>query len=361
MAKPEIVQVDPGAPDPAALEYVARRLSEGALVGLPTDTVYGVGVDAWNEEALERLRAIKARPPDKPFALLLASADGLYRWASAVPPLAHRLIRLFWPGPLTLVLPARDGGYVGLRVPGLSIARDIVALSGKPVATSSANVSGGAEPVDAASVEKALGDQLDLLVDAGPSRFQVSSTVVVVEPDGYRVAREGAIPEAEVKEAAYLQILFVCTGNTCRSPMAQGLMAGAIAGRLGVPVEDLPAYGVRVESAGTGAFGGAPASPHAVEALAEKGIRLSNHRSRPVNPDRVEEADRVYVMTRRHRDVLLDVGHADPSRVQRIDPDGRDVADPIGGDLDTYRRTRDFLARAVGARLEEVMALRRDS
>jgi tRNA threonylcarbamoyl adenosine modification protein (Sua5/YciO/YrdC/YwlC family) len=357
--RPEILRIDPDRPDPAALERAARVLDAGGLVALPTETVYGLVADAWNPEAMERLRRAKGRPDGKPFALLVASADDAFRHAASIPPLAHRLMRAYWPGPLTLVLPAKAGGTVGLRVPGLALAREVVRLSGKPVAASSANPSGGPDPADADAVLAALGDGVDLVLDAGPALHGRPSSVVIVRPDGYEVTREGVVPRSEIERLAYAGVLFVCTGNTCRSPMAQGLMARAVAGRLGVDPGRLDEAGVRVESAGTGAFGGAPASEHALEAMAELGISLAAHRSRPVTANLVDEADRVYVMTRRHRDILLDYSTAEAGTIVLADPAGRDVSDPIGGDLEEYRRTREVLRRAVEARAEEVLAVRR--
>ncbi|MCU0722163.1 MAG: L-threonylcarbamoyladenylate synthase [Planctomycetes bacterium] len=328
-------------------------------MALPTETVYGLAADAGNPEALKRLRSAKKRPDGKPFALLLASADGAFRHAAEVPPLAHRLMRAFWPGPLTLVLPAKGGGTVGLRVPALRLTRDILRLSGRDVAASSANPSGGPEPRDAGEVVAGLGDAVDLVVDAGSVLLGKASTVVAVRRDGHEVLREGVLPRAEVDRHAYTGVLFVCSGNTCRSPMAAALMEQALARRLGTAPEGLAEAGFRVESAGTGGFGGAPASEDAVAAMDEAGADLSGHRSRAVTATLVDEADFVYVMTRRHRNAIHDFSVADPDRIRLADPGGRDVSDPLGGGLEEYRRTRERLRVAVEARAEEVLASRR--
>ena len=113
----------------------------------------------------------------------------------------------------------------------------------------------------------------------------------------------------------------------------------------------------RIESAGTAAFGGGHAASNAVEALRETGVDIGGHRSQPVRADTVEEADRVWVMTESHRRSLLDYAPDAAERVQLLDPGGGSVADPIGGDLDEYRRTRDLLDSYLERRMEEILAL----
>ena len=139
------------------------------------------------------------------------------------------------------------------------------------------------------------------------------------------------------------RVLFVCTGNTCRSALAEGLARA----RLG------PEAGVTFESAGLYALNGAPATPHALVVAAEEGVDLGAHRARPITVEMVEGADRVYVMTRAQQDGLARMGAGVRDRVALLDPSGDDIPDPYGGDLDAYHRARDRIAAAVEARLDE--------
>lgn len=139
------------------------------------------------------------------------------------------------------------------------------------------------------------------------------------------------------------RILFVCTGNTCRSALAEGLARA----RLGSEA------GVTFESAGLHALGGAPATPHALVVAAEEGVDLGAHRARPTTEQMIERADRVYVMTRAQLDGLACLGTGVGERAALLDPSGEDIPDPYGGDLDAYRRVRDRVVAAIEERRED--------
>lgn len=170
----------------------ARILRAGGIVAFATETVYGLGANALDPLAVAKVFAAKERPFFDPLIVHLADAEDVDSVAAEVPPLARRLIARFWPGPLTLVLPRRKmipdlvtAGLetVAVRVPDHPLARELIRLSGVPVAAPSANPFGGVSPTTAAHVLESLGDRIDLILDGGPCRVGVESTVLQLRPD----------------------------------------------------------------------------------------------------------------------------------------------------------------------------------
>ena len=156
---------------------------------------------------------------------------------------------------------------IGLRVPGHNMVLDVLRLLAGPLVLSSANRSGQPDALTAQDVLEALGDDVDLVLDDGPCRFGVSSTVVKVTGNKYEMLRAGAVPEMTLKRLSSLIVLFVCTGNTCRSPMAEALARKMLARRLGCPADELEDRGVVVGSAGVAAVMGGHATPEAVRVM----------------------------------------------------------------------------------------------
>jgi len=192
-ATPRIFGVVGDAPDPTALSEAAKILRSGGLVAFPTETVYGVGADAGNPKAIERLNQVKGRPPEKPYSLHLYAPEQMRAFVTSVPPLAAKLIERFWPGPLTIVIPAKNGGTIGFRLPDHPIARAFLKACEVPVVAPSANRSGSPPPTDAKEVLAALDGSLDCLLDGGPTRLGRESTVVEVVDGRVEIRREGAI------------------------------------------------------------------------------------------------------------------------------------------------------------------------
>lgn len=185
-------------------------LRNGEVIVFPTETFYGVAVDAMNPRALERLFELKGRDPEKPVALIAADFDMVARVVSAIAPVAMCLARAFWPGPLTLVMPARpeisraltnrEGG-VGIRISPHPIATELARRLGSPLTATSANLAGEPPARTIAEARAAFGTRIAAYVDGGTLDGALPSTVVEVTDDQIKVLRAGAIPENRLHEA----------------------------------------------------------------------------------------------------------------------------------------------------------------
>jgi L-threonylcarbamoyladenylate synthase len=202
------VFVDPGAPQRDAIEEAAKWILLGGIVAIPTDTLYGLAVDPFRRDAVERLFEAKARPADRAIPLIAADAAQVASAIGQLPPLGAALAARYWPGPLTLVVAAPpglarrvtgEGGTVGVRVPRHDLAREIARYCGRPVTATSANVSGQPATDDPERVEAALGDRIDLLIDAGRTPGGPPSTIVDVAGAEPRLVRAGAIAWDEIQ------------------------------------------------------------------------------------------------------------------------------------------------------------------
>ena len=188
----------------------ADILKRGGLVAFPTETVYGLGADASNAQAVARLYAVKGRPADHPVIVHFAGSDQAFAWAREVPDAARRLAVRFWPGPLTLILKrsqlAQDfvtGGQdaVGLRVPSHPVARELLKEFKKGVAAPSANRFGLVSPTTAAHVREDLGDDVDLVLEGGPSEIGIESTILDLSGARAVLLRPGGISQEELSRS----------------------------------------------------------------------------------------------------------------------------------------------------------------
>jgi L-threonylcarbamoyladenylate synthase len=183
-----------------ALRRGAEVLRAGGILAFPTETVYGLGVLEGDPEREARLRELKGREATKPFQRLLADAADAARYVPHLPSAARRLAERFWPGPLTLVLPAGEGGTVGLRCPGLPFVRDLAREAGGAIVATSANPAGAPPACDAETVRRMFRTGVDALLDGGTVSLGQPSTVVEVQGGAVRILRTGAIPTEAILE-----------------------------------------------------------------------------------------------------------------------------------------------------------------
>ena len=373
---PEFIQPRTDKEQLAAARKTAQALTDGKVVIFPTETVYGVAARVTHAAAMERLRQIKGRPAGaKPFSVHIGLKEDARKYVNRMPPIAERLIRKGWPGPLALVLPVENPagtpiaeivcqnlleeiffqGTIGLRCPDDPVTTRALAEVAHPVVAASANRPGNAPPSQVQAAMAELQDQVDLIIDTGATRYTKPSTIVKVTAEGtWQLLRTGVLDERAVRRLASTTILLVCSGNTCRSPMAEALCKQMLAEKLKTPRDKLGEAGYEILSAGVGTGGGAPASANAIEACRLVGADLAGHRSRPMTSDLIRQADVIWTMCEHHTAAVLRMVPEAKSKVERLDP-RRDIQDPAGSDIREYVQCMQEIRTALEARSREMI------
>lgn len=345
------------AEDPRdAVHRAVQALVEGKVVALPTETVYIAAASALSDKAVDRLMAVREGKHAGPTTLAVRSTDEVLDYVPQLPPIGQRLARRCWPGPVTLQLAdahpdsaiqrlspkARSvivpEGEIRVRVPAHDLMLRVLRLLAGPVVMMGARRESDEDSLTAQDVLARLGEKVDVVLDDGRCKFGQKSSIVRVDEHGLSILRPGVFSEANLKRLASFMIVMVCTGNTCRSPMAEMLLKKRIADKLKCKIEDLDDRGIVVMSAGISATPGGRGAAEAVDTLKARGLDLSLHESQPLSERIVRFADVIITMTRSHRDVILQHFPEAAPRVHLLSRGGADVADPIGGPIELYRR-----------------------
>ena len=369
--KTKVLKIDADKIDTMKINEAAAIIESGGLVAFPTETVYGIACRV-KSDSLASLDNLKGRTADKYYTLHIGQKSDVGNYVPTIGLKTQKLIQNAWPGPLTIVFELDNKDIdkqhkilegevfeslykdhsIGIRCPDNTIAAMLLQQTRYPVVAPSANITDSPPAVDAGQVLDQLSGKIDLLLDAGPCKYKQSSTVVKISKKGMVVLRPGVYSPAELEALSQIRFLFVCTGNTCRSPMAEGIFRKYLAEKLQCNVDGLDEMGYKVGSAGIIGSVGYPATAEAVAACAAKGVDIKAHRNKALSRELIEASDIIFAMERIHRDRVIIF---DPKAANKcfLLAGNAGIPDPIGQPQQSYDKCAKLIERAVQKKISE--------
>ncbi len=337
--------------DPAeVVRPVVEAFEQGSLVVLPSETGYLIAASAARPDAVTRLLLTSPETADTA-AVVVSGASEAEAILQSLSRSSRRLLERLWPGPVGIAAADKDGlNQVRLRSPGHTAMLKLVESVNAPFVV----IEVGQHEQTAAVVAERLGDAATVVVDAGPLPFK-PTTWVAFDGSGFKIVSPGVVSEAEILAAAAVWIVFVCTGNTCRSPMAETLCKIRLAAMLGCNVDDLSQLGFVVSSAGVSAYAGDGPTPEAVDVLRELGADLSDHRSQLLAVASAAKADHLIAMTRSHLLAVLTRYPLVGGSMRLLCGLEGDLDDPIGGGREVYESCARTIVRHLDRLIEELV------
>ena len=359
----EYFRIDPYHPQLKGIEKAVDVLKAGGVIVFPTDTLYGLGVDAYNENALHKLFLLKQRSPKHPVSVMVDSIDQIEEISGMLPIERYDLLKRMLPGKFTILLPAAQSEVrlpdilvgprgkrkkIGFRIPDHAVCRSLSKAFGRPITATSANISGQKNALSIKEVIAQLGSKPAFILDAGPISESLGSTVLDFTGEHITLQREGEVSlnhlkmlfpgTAFARKKSKYKILFICSGNINRSPLAKVILQAAIQKTRYRAIVD-------VDSAGTLRLLAQPAHHFALQVAQENKLDLSRHRSKPVTKNLLEETELVICMASDHQNYLRKHFPEEKEKIVLLKQWRREarlsnpsVADPMGHNLPVYHQ-----------------------
>ncbi|MGF1579985.1 MAG: Sua5/YciO/YrdC/YwlC family protein [Gemmataceae bacterium] len=368
---PDVVNWQQGA-QPETVAKALQHLTQQGVVLFPTDTTYVAACLASVEAPAKLAAACQTTTPE--IQLGVQHADAAREWVPWLSIVGQRFLLRCWPGPVTIVCPEKaiapgtptakhlppdvnkaiwPDQKIRLRCPAHVSLLTAIAHSQEPVVFAPVFNADGSPMFEGNQLGQIPPDNYALAIDDGRTQYLRLPAILEVNDDSWAIVRESGITEDDFRRLSSCYIVFVCTGNTCRSPMAEALCKKLLAQQLGCSVEQLPQHGYVVESAGVSAMAGMGASPEAIAVVGDLGADLNQHQSQPVSEHMLAVADHILTMTRSHLDRLLAAGIPTRATPQLLSQENQDIDDPIGAPPEVYQACAQQIMRNIQQRLPE--------
>ncbi|MGD9487945.1 MAG: L-threonylcarbamoyladenylate synthase [Calditrichaceae bacterium] len=377
----EYFKINPEKPDKKAIERAIEVLGNGGIVAYPTDTLYGLGIDVTNEKAVHKLYFLKQRDLRLPVSLMVNSLDKIEELVGILPIELYSHLKKILPGKVTALINNTEGislpvfeylqksknfpEKIGFRIPDYPICHEMTSGFENPISTTSANISGKGNAYSIKEVIAQFGNKLDLILDAGEIQQSQGSTIIDFTKDPYLIVRQGDFSVGQLGKLLpdlnwrtrrdTFTITFICSGNICRSPMAEGILKQILS-------RTRYKKWVKVRSAGTLMIPESDAHEFAIDVMKDKNIDIAKHRSSVISSAIMSESDLVIAMAYNHYKYLREhfPGHKDKivlikqwHRENRLT--NPSVADPIGHDIEFFNLTYTEIFREIKRILPHIL------
>lgn len=353
------------------VHVIVQALVEGQLVALPAETAYHVFATGLNLDAVKKLVALANEKRVRMPTVFLRSPQEALDYSPGMSPVAMRGVNRGWPGPLILELPidapgslanqlpsgikellVTDSRFLSQRVAAHPVIREAMKLMPGPLVAASV-VDGDSAVCEGPKVAQHVGDDVTFTVNDGATQYGGFASAVRVEGNQCTLRYDGVVEQPIVNELFQLAIMLVCTGNTCRSPMAEVILKDLITKRFPEWMDpQRPA--AFVTSAGLSAFPGGPASHEAQIVMKQRGLDLRRHQSMPVTERSLRHADIVLTMTNSHRSAILEQAPELSHKIRLLSGSTDDVSDPFGGSESVYAACADQITEYLASWVEDL-------